>query len=75
MVRRPDERLDVSANNYSSDRPHTYHVPAHGSTTHSVDPLQHGPGWYDLSVGLAGDASWSRRYVGHLENGEHSITG
>jgi phospholipase C len=40
-----------------------------------ADPLASSGGWYDLSVTLAGDASWSRRYVGHLEDGTDSITG
>jgi phospholipase C len=65
----------VEANDYSSDRARTYHVLAHGSATHSVDPLEHGSGWYDLSVTIGGDSSWLRRYVGHLENGADSITG
>lgn len=40
-----------------------------------VDPLNSGGGWYDLTVTVAGDDSWSRRYVGHLEVGSNSITG
>jgi hypothetical protein len=32
-------------------------------------------GWYDLSVAISGDDSWSRRYSGHLEDGKASITG
>jgi phospholipase C len=32
-------------------------------------------GWYDLTVTISGDASWSQRYTGHLENGKHSISG
>jgi phospholipase C len=40
-----------------------------------ADPLATGNGWYDLSVTISGDASWSRRYIGHLEDGEASITG
>jgi phospholipase C len=46
-----------------------------GSATHVTDPLAASNGWYDLSVTLGGDDSWSRRYVGHLENGQASITG
>jgi phospholipase C len=65
----------VMANNYSSDRARSYHVPAHGTATHAVDPFEHGSGWYDLSVTLRDDSSWVRRYVGHLENGANSITG
>jgi phospholipase C len=39
------------------------------------DPLLSSNGWYDLSVTVSGDASWSRRYTGHLEDGGNSITG
>ncbi len=53
----------------------TYHVHARSSATHVADPLAASSGWYDLSVTLGGDDSWSRRYVGHLENGQASITG
>ncbi len=65
----------VAAQHYSDARPKTYHVPAHGSVQHRVNPLASAHGWYDLSVTLAGDDSWSRRYTGHLENGSDSITG
>lgn len=65
----------VTSNNYSSDGARTYHVPPHGSATHSADPLGRSSGWYDLSVTLSSDPSWSQRYVGHLENGADSITG
>ena len=56
-------------------RPVTHRVPAHGHATHTVDPLAAADGWYDLSVTVSGDTSWSRRYVGHLEDGSDSVTG
>jgi phospholipase C len=65
----------VTALNYSDDRPRTYHVPAHGRVQHRVDPHASAHGWYDLSLTLRGDASWSQRYTGHVENGENSVTG
>jgi phospholipase C len=65
----------VTPNHYSKEPARTYHVPAHGSATFVADPLATGHGWYDLSVTISGDASWSRRYIGHLEDGEASITG
>jgi phospholipase C len=40
-----------------------------------VDPLASSNGWYDLTVTISGDGSWSRRYIGHLEDGTNSITG
>jgi phospholipase C len=65
----------VVSNHYAKDGATTYRVPAHGQATHTVDPLARSGGWYDLSVTLHDDASWSRRYVGHLEDGSDSITG
>jgi phospholipase C len=65
----------IASSNYSKDRAKTYHVPAHGHATHSVDPLASGHGWYDLTATISGDGSWSRHYVGHLEDGTDSITG
>ncbi len=40
-----------------------------------IDPLATSDGWYDLWVTMSGDDAWSRRYVGHLEDGDASITG
>ncbi|HUZ56048.1 MAG TPA: phospholipase C, phosphocholine-specific [Streptosporangiaceae bacterium] len=65
----------VTPHYYSNEPARTYHVPAHGSATNVVDPLAHSNGWYDLSVTISGDDSWSRRYIGHLEYGRASTTG
>jgi phospholipase C len=65
----------VVANNYSTDDARTYQVPAQSHAKHSVDPLASSDGWYDLTVTISGDDSWSRRYVGHLEDGADSVTG
>jgi phospholipase C len=50
-------------------------VAAGGTAAYVAAPLPSSGGWYDLSVTVSGDTSWSRRYVGHLENGQPSITG
>jgi phospholipase C len=65
----------VAQNHYSVEPARTYHVPAGGTAAHVAAPLSSSGGWYDLSVTISGDTSWSRRYVGHLENGRPSITG
>jgi len=65
----------VTPNHYSKEPARTYHVHSHGSATHLVAPLSSSNGWYDLSVTISGDGSWSRRYVGHLEDGQASVTG
>ena len=65
----------VGSNHYIHERANSHRVPAHGHTTITVDPLDRSGGWYDLSVTVSGDSSWSRRYVGHLEDGCDSVTG
>ena len=65
----------VAPNNYSGDRPLTFHVAAQSRATHRLDPLTSSKGWYDVSVTVSSDGSWLRRYVGHLEDGTDSITG
>ncbi|HVU60856.1 MAG TPA: phospholipase C, phosphocholine-specific [Mycobacteriales bacterium] len=58
-------------------RPHTarVRVPAGSERHHLLDPVAASHGWYDVTVTITGDESWSRRYVGHLETGRPSITG
>jgi phospholipase C len=65
----------VTPNNYSKDRAKTYRVSGQGRAMHQADPLKSSNGWYDLSVTVSGDGSWSRRYTGHLEDGTNSVTG
>ena len=65
----------VTPNHYARHADRSYRVPAHGSATYLADPLGASDGWYDLSVTVSGDSTWSRRYAGHLENGQPSITG
>ncbi|WP_329459784.1 phosphocholine-specific phospholipase C [Streptomyces sp. NBC_01497] len=65
----------VRSDHYLKDRTVTYHVPARGHATHTVDPLNKSDGWYDLTVKLSGDSSWSRQYIGHMEDGSRSVTG
>ena len=31
-------------------------------------------GWYDLVVTVAGDPHFQRRYAGHVETGENTVT-
>jgi len=50
-------------------------VPARSRRTFTIDPLRGSHGWYDVSVHIDTDESWSRRYVGHLETASPSITG
>jgi phospholipase C len=65
----------VTPNAYTKDRPRVYRVPPRRTAVHVADPLLTSGGWYDLTVTASSDASWSQRFVGHLENGEPSVTG
>ena len=49
-------------------------LPPGASHTTTFDPLAHDNGWYDLSVTVATDAGYTRRFAGHLENGKPSLT-
>lgn len=51
-------------------------LPAHGGTgILRYDPLGGAHGWYDLTLTLKQDSTYLRRYAGHLENGQPSLTG
>ncbi|HEY1702210.1 MAG TPA: phospholipase domain-containing protein [Trebonia sp.] len=65
----------ITTNAYGSDKPRTYRVGAGQTAGHSADPLATSGGWYDVTVTASTDSSWSQRFVGHLENGQVSITG
>jgi phospholipase C len=65
----------VRANNYSHAPAQTYHVPAGRLLSHEIDPIRTASGWYDVTVTVSSDSSWSQRFTGHLENGRPSITG
>lgn len=65
----------ITPNHYSTEPARICHVDAHDSETYVAGPLASSHGWYDLSVTISGDSSWSRRYIGHLEDGKASVTG
>ncbi|HEX3783708.1 MAG TPA: phospholipase C, phosphocholine-specific [Pseudonocardiaceae bacterium] len=67
--------LTVTANNYRSDGPWTYTVPANGSITGESWNLTAFDGWYDLSATVDNDPDFLRRFTGHYENGQPSSTG
>ena len=65
----------ITSNNYRSDGPWTYTVPAGGSASDYFNAVAYCNGWYDFTVTNSLDSSWSRRFTGHLETGSSSITG
>jgi phospholipase C len=65
----------VTTNSYGNAKPVHYHVPAGKTTQHNIHPITTASGWYDLTVTIDTDTSWSQRFSGHVETGENSITG
>ncbi len=65
----------VTANNYRTDGPWRYTVPAGGSASDSWHPGAFGEGWYDLTVTASTDASFVQRLIGHIETGAESVSG
>ncbi|MCX4862753.1 phospholipase C, phosphocholine-specific [Streptomyces sp. NBC_01369] len=65
----------VTSGQYRSDGPWTYTVPAGGSREDYFNAVTLTKGWYDFTVRISGDASWSRRYTGHIETGAASVSG
>ncbi|MEU8948399.1 phosphocholine-specific phospholipase C [Streptomyces sp. NPDC048489] len=65
----------VRHNHYISGAPHRAHIAPHRKETWTVDAVKLGGGWYDVTVTVDSDSSWSQRFTGHLETGKPSITG
>ncbi|MPY34607.1 phospholipase C, phosphocholine-specific [Streptomyces adustus] len=65
----------ITANHYRDDGPWTYRVAAGGSTEDFFNVVAHQNGWYDLTVTVDSDTTWSRRFTGHLETGAPSVSG
>ncbi len=70
-----DLTFTVTPGSYSTDPATSYRVAAGRRAAHELDPVATAGGWYDLTVTIDADASWSQRYTGHLETGEPSVTG
>ncbi|GAA0626859.1 phospholipase C, phosphocholine-specific [Kutzneria viridogrisea] len=68
-------KFTVKANHYRGDGPWTYTVQPGKATSDDWNVLSYGNGWYDLSVTADLDAGFLRRFSGHVENGQPSVTG
>ncbi len=53
----------------------TIRVRAGETFRHVADVVSTAHGWYDVTVTASSDSTWSQRFIGHIETGEHSITG
>ncbi|MFF1902464.1 phosphocholine-specific phospholipase C [Kitasatospora sp. NPDC058218] len=65
----------IASNNYRTDGPWTYQVPAGGSVSDFFNAVAYTNGWYDFTVTVDADGSWSQRFTGHLETGAASVSG
>ncbi len=65
--------MSLVANKYYEVAPQTIKLAAGASQTLRL-PLRESAYWYDFSVRVAGQADFSRRFAGHLETGEPSIS-
>ncbi|WP_405805859.1 phospholipase C, phosphocholine-specific [Streptomyces sp. NBC_00210] len=68
-------KFTIKADNYRTDGPWTYTVPAGGSTEDYFNAVAYQNGWYDFTVTADVDPTWSRRYTGHIETGSPSVSG
>jgi phospholipase C len=65
----------VTSTNYRSDGPWTYTVAAGQTVSDYFNAVAYFDGWYDFTVTVAADSTWSRRFTGHIETGAASVTG
>jgi phospholipase C len=65
----------VTPDRYPAGPARTHRVPPGQRAVHELDPVATAAGWYDLTVTIDGDDSWSQRFTGHLETGQPSVTG
>jgi phospholipase C len=65
----------ITFNNYSSHGPQSVNVAPSGKEAWVLDACGDSDGWYDLTVTVSSDPSWSQRLTGHLETGKASVTG
>ncbi|ARP73701.1 phospholipase C, phosphocholine-specific [Streptomyces pluripotens] len=68
-------KFTITSHRYRSDGPWTYTVAPGASTEDFFNAVAYTHGWYDFTVTVDSDASWSRRFTGHLETGTASVSG
>lgn len=65
----------LTVNHYGKSSDQDLKVPVNGQPTVVTWPTADVHGWYDLILTVDGDSSYRRRLMGHIENGEESISG
>jgi phospholipase C len=67
--------VTIGANVYGNDGARTYALAAGQTLNEARDVYTVTDGWYDFSATLNGDATFLRRFAGHVETGLASVTG
>jgi phospholipase C len=65
----------IRSNKYRPDGPWSYAVGAGQTSNDYFNAVTLCNGWYDFTVTADIDRGWSRRFVGHLETGQASVSG
>ncbi|MFF8596275.1 phosphocholine-specific phospholipase C [Streptomyces sp. NPDC015220] len=65
----------ITSGHYRGDGPWTYAVPAGATAEDHFNAVAYQNGWYDFTVTVDSDTTWSRRFTGHLETGAPSVSG
>jgi phospholipase C len=65
----------LEAVHYQDTEIRTVTVPAGGHAEEAWPVGRGAHGWYDITVGVDADPTWSRRLIGHIETGEDSVSG
>ncbi|HEX3650218.1 MAG TPA: phospholipase C, phosphocholine-specific [Pseudonocardiaceae bacterium] len=67
--------VQVTGTRPGAGRTSTFRVPAGATVSTDRNVIGEGEGWYDVTATVAGDPAFVRRFAGHVENGEDSISG
>ncbi|WP_042382698.1 phosphocholine-specific phospholipase C [Streptacidiphilus melanogenes] len=65
----------ITSTNYRTDGPWTYQVAPGATVSDYFNAVAYDNGWYDFTVTVDADSSWSRRATGHIETGAASVSG
>ncbi len=65
----------ITASQYNTAGPWTYAVGADSTQQAYFEAQADQRGWYDFTITVSVDSTWSRRFTGHVESGSNSVTG
>ncbi|MEU7061403.1 phosphocholine-specific phospholipase C [Streptomyces sp. NPDC046197] len=68
-------KFTITSSHYRNDGPWTYPVAAGASVEDFFNAVAYQNGWYDFTITVDSDTTWSRRFTGHLETGAPSVSG